>query len=147
MSPACPSPPRQKLPVLVLPCLHRHLPTSLAQLSAPRAGQRWVAPGVHSAVTGLTYDQNCSYSHLKFYLPGLYLQLFLLAFSCPRDWISCFCCKFTSKWVPLLWWKREQEGKVNATGELSHHSPGGLKTCVSAQRGFCPQELKPQERS
>ena len=141
------------------PCLHvRSCPASPALSPSPPANlfssaqcpSSWavlLAPGVHSAVAGLTHDQNCSYSHLKFYLLGLYLQLFLLAFSCPRDWISSFCCKFTSKWVLLLWWKREQEGKVVATGEPSHHSPGGLKTCVSAQRSFCPQELEPQERS
>lgn len=75
--PSLPLASSSKVPPLVLPCLHPHLPTSSAQLSAPGAGQRQAAPGVHSAVADLTHDQNCSYSFLKFYLPELFSKLFL----------------------------------------------------------------------
>ena len=133
-------PPGQKLPTPVLPCLHRHLPTSLAQLGTPRPGrQQQAAPRDRSAIAGLTHDPNCSHSFLKFYLPELFFQLFLPAFffSCPRDWISSSVVNILLS--ELLWCGGREQEKKNAVGDTSFHSPCGVNISISTERRFVPR--------
>lgn len=137
--------PCQKLPAPVLPCLGRHhLPTSLVQLSTPRAGQRQAAPGDRSAFVDLTQDQNCGYSSHTFYLPGSFLQLFLPAFFLPLR-LRISSCVVNLLLSGFLWYGG-REKKENARGSCSFHTPCGLNTSVSTET-FCPKSWDPRKEA